>query len=99
MSPQWAPSSGVPQRACFLGPHVLTKLISGEVSCPEGLAIGEDHLILQLQSITLWGVGRPKGGPGQVGGWQKSKEKVVQVATPAPYPTLAERNIPPPFTH
>ena len=46
----------------MLGPQVLTKLISREMPRPEGLAVGEDHLILQLQPISLWGVWRPKEG-------------------------------------
>lgn len=43
---------------------MLTKLISREMPCPEGLAIGEDHLVLQLQPISLWRVWRPKRGVG-----------------------------------
>lgn len=83
--PQQAPSSGLPQK--ILDPHMLTKLISREMPCPEGLAIGEDHLILQLQPISLWGVWRPKGGPGQGGGRQEGKEeKAGPGRRPSPLP-------------
>lgn len=54
--PQRAPSSVLCQRSWLLDPHMLTKLISREMPSPEGLAVGEDHLVFQLQPISLWGV-------------------------------------------
>lgn len=96
-APQQVPLLWAPTK--IRGPHTLTKLIGRKMPCPEGLAVGEDHLILQLQSISLWGVWRPKGGPGQGGDRQEGKEEKALVAGPDPYPTLAEGDVPPPFTH
>lgn len=95
----WAECPSAGTQLWALGPHMLTKLISREMPRPEGLAIGENHLVLQLQPISLWGTWKPKGGSGQIGGPQKGKEEKGQVASSAPYPTLAECNVPPPFTH
>lgn len=38
---------------CKLCLEALTKLICGEMLCPERLAIGEFHLVFQLKAITL----------------------------------------------
>lgn len=78
---------------------LLTKLVSREVPCPEGLAVGKDHLVLQLQPISLWGVGRPKGSSGQVGEGSRKGRGEKPAAGAAPYPTLAECDIPPSFPH
>lgn len=84
----------------MLGPHVLTKLISREMPRPEGLAAGEDHLILQLQPISLWGVWRPKEGGGVALGREgvdrKARRRRPQSLTPhllsdVPPPSRTER--------
>lgn len=47
--------------------HLLTKLVCGEMLRPERLAVGQFHLILQLQAVALeWRTaeGRPQEGGG-----------------------------------